>query len=95
MGKYASIDMTKIKGAVRDGDLKDPYVMVHGYGSMKLSQLKKITKEQTDYFSKLIKDEDYERASYLTFENNGNLILFVRALDNIVQDIKKLSTLIR
>jgi hypothetical protein len=95
MGKYASIDMRKLHDSVRESDLKDPPILIHGYGGMKLSQLKKLTKDQCEHLTKLIKDEEYERASYITHESNGTLILFIRSLDNITQDIKKLSSIIK
>ena len=95
MGKYASIDLRKLQDSIREVDLKDPPIIIHGFGGMKFSQLKKLAKEQSEYLTKLLKNEDYARASYLTYDSNGTLILFIRSLDNIIEDIKRLSSIIK
>lgn len=87
MGKYASI--------YNASDPTDPEVLVHGVGRMKYSQLKKHTIERTSKFLDLLKKDNFEMAAWLTYEKNETLIISIRALKDINDEIEKLGMLVK
>jgi hypothetical protein len=76
-------------------NIKDPDILVYSYGTMKLSTLKAQTLRKCQEFVKLIQNESYNQAAYLTYEHNDSMIIHVRSLKNIYEDIEKLSTIIK
>lgn len=71
----------------------DPEVLVQGYGKMKLSQLQKQVKDRAKEFYDMILREDYHNAAYVSYETHGTFIVFLRALDDVMKEIEKLSSL--
>lgn len=85
MGKYASIYNAK--------NPKDPEILIHGFGRMLYSQLKKNVERKLSDLPKFLKDDRFATLSWALDEKSSPLIPFVRALKDIQDEIEELANL--
>ena len=71
----------------KPNDLKDPEVVIQGYGTMRLSTLKKHVQDNLKRISRFVNNDEYGNAYTVTFEN-GVLESLMKTLKQAQEEIE-------